>query len=460
MRNILPFATLAALGVLYACGSSSDDAANTPAQTDGATKPASKDAAVLADASETSGNDAGVSTDAGTATDAAIPSTLVKLWAHAGPEARVGWTMVAHNAAGDVLRQSRTGLDGRAELSATDVAMVTLLSKADAFTFTGVKAGDVLELAEPNAAQGAALGTLDMTLPTTPSGTAYMGLVSACESLTDLPNRVSWSVAVNASCVGKSGKVTVFALLQDGDYRISHQGIAAPATPPVAGGTSSTVVSSYTNSPSFFEFSGPRNLINLSSGIVVDGKSVDMVAWQKGFTRGGRWPSFAGTAEYIDFSFSQPDAAYGKTSKIYYAARILGGTPKIDLGAAPLPGPVYTEASADNTDPVRPTLKWTAQGSTSSLNGTLLRTRFANGRTWAFLVAGGARDVRVPSLPAALGFAPTMGVDGPYVIGVESTRFASADAFRQRGMYLSVSNQLREEGLEVTKGYVYFPSFR
>ena len=255
--------------------------------------------------------------------------------------------------------------------------------------------------------------------------------------------------------------MSAFVLLQQADYSITQQGVATPAPAPAVGGTTSTPVAAYTQPVSFFTFSGPSALVNLYSGVVVDGLAVDMGAWQRGYTRGGRWPSLLGHADYIDFAFSQPDPRHPNTSKLYYAQRIVGTTPSVDLGAASIPAAMITEAVADNADRVRPTLRWTVDGDNRTQHGMLVRTRLRSGRTWAFSLPAAAREVRFPALPASLaGRAPSTGADTPFAIGVESTRFRNSADFRQRGMYLVLSNALREEGTELTKGSVYFPSFR
>lgn len=450
MRASLLFVSFG-LASLYACASSSSDAGTgTPGVPDGG---ATRDARAPI-------GDANVQPDSA-APDAALNAGgSLTVWAHQGTLARADWPVIAHGADGEVLRQGKTDATGRATLDATGVSMVTLVGDSDNFTFMDIRSADVLELSVPLPESGTSLGTLKISLPALPAGTSYVGLISACGSLSDTTSRPDWSLIVNSACVGRSGKVSAFALLQDGGYAISHLGVANAATPPVGNGEASTSVGSFA-APSFFEFSGPLGLVNLYGGVVVDGLRIDMAGWQRGFTRGGRWPSLQGVTQYIDFAFSQRDPAHENTSSIYFTRRLSAGNAGLDMGSAPVPGPMVVEATADNADAQRPTLRWTVEGDASTRQGTLVRTRFGTGRTWAFSLPAAARELRVPALPSdQAAVAPTGGVAGPYVILAESTRFANAAQFRQRGMYLALSNTLREDGPETTQGSLYFPSFR
>jgi hypothetical protein len=401
--------------------------------------------------------DAAIS-DATISHDAAAETIVVSMLRGTTPI--VAAAVVSHDADGNVLATYATDANGDATILAAGVGMITAVDADDTqlYTAIGVTGGDHIVI--PTFAIQPAYGTVAVTLPAAPPNAVAFQVFLGTDFGGGTSVVAPFAIAASALDVGVDGTITVIGLARDASYNIIAASVATSVTPPATGDTMSVTTGAWSTAIDEFHL-GVTNgnlgaLVNTTEGQIINGVEYDLpsLTGNNAYIRWWPVPTLGG---YVAYSAQIPFGTGG--AKRFQARRLPpdATSDAVDIDAQ-LPG--LTGTTASSTDVARPTLAWSAAGSTASADGVLLNTRWNGSRyaQWAFLMPATQTSVRFPALPASLAmWVPDAPVAQPYAVLVDTTYDAGFAEFRADGFGLVSGPVFLHPGTGTLLGSTFFP---
>ena len=388
------------------------------------------------------GLDASATIDSAATVDAPPTSVTARFLNDGTPEA--GINILFSAADGTVIVHKMTDAAGEASHDVPAGSMVTALvdeaGSREAWTYVGVKPGDVVLFGSP-AAFNSSDKTLAVTMPPAQTGATEYRVTIGCNDDTGSPGAVvTLNVFSEAECVGSDGNVDVLVLATDETGvpvgHVSRKGVsvaAAATTLDLSGEAWDTnfdaVAFNMTNAPAAATDFG------LEFAVTVDVNDFELFEEEDAIEVAG---NTTGTTVPRGFS-----SEHLLVARVFVGAgldnayvRRAAPTATININWTNDLLPHLTAATISTANAAQPSVTWTATGDVSISDVGFVQmswTTAAEDSTWQILIPGDASSATLPVMPAALaGFAPTAASthNGPTVGFLEGDVFTGYDQFR------------------------------